>query len=85
LHRSSGVRTFSEAEEGVDQVSWESDLGAAPWPIGIEDSAVTSPFVRSLELEGPTTIFDRPERTAERATSEDELDDSYEAALKKFV
>jgi hypothetical protein len=89
------VRTLDQVDD-QDHISWSTGSLAVvhdavtPWPNGSEDSAVTAPFVRALEVEGPTTIFDRPERTArgsaiERAVTEDELDDSYEAALKKFV
>ena len=107
LQRSSGVRTlFTQAEDqaAAEQPTWSSDLhisvfdSVTPWPNGVEDSAVTAPFVRALELEGPTSIFDRsPERAnsdavltvrasrIDRAVTEEELDDSYEAALKKFV
>jgi hypothetical protein len=89
------VRTLDQVDDQDEHVSWSSGSLAVlhdvtPWPNVSEDSAVTAPFVRALEVEGPTTIFDRPERTArdsaiERAVTEDELDDSYEAALKKFV
>jgi hypothetical protein len=96
LHWASGVRTFPQGEDLAEVPTWSSDVEVAireaitPWPNGVEDSAVTAPFVRALELEGPTTIFDRsPElvtaRSFDRAVTEDELEDSYEAALKKFV
>lgn len=100
------MRTFTQVDDQAEQPTWSSDVRVAafeavtPWPSGSEDSAVTAPFVRALEVEGPTTIFDRagasgdfesPERVTargsrvERAVTDDELDDSYEAALKKFV
>lgn len=91
MHSPSGVRTFTQGDEVV---SWTSEVAVrdavTPWSNGVEDSAVTAPFVRALEVEGPTTIFDRsPElvtdRSFERAVTEDELEDSYEAALRKFV
>lgn len=91
------MRTFTQGED-QELATWSSDVEVAireaitPWPNGVEDSAVTAPFVRALETEGPTTIFDRsPERVTargsyiDRAITEDELDDSYEAALKKLL
>lgn len=79
---------FTEGEDQAAELpTWSSDVKVAvfeqitPWPNSVDESAVTSPFVRALEHEGPTSIYDR---SPERANSE-ELDDSYEAALKKFV
>jgi hypothetical protein len=62
-------------------------------PLFDDESVATEPFARALIVEGPTTIFDRPARVARgsrkiaklrRATSESELEDSYDAAMRQF-
>ena len=61
-------------------------------PLFDDESVATEPFARALFVEGPTTIFDAPVRVARgsrkiaklRLTTDRELEESYDAAMRQF-
>ena len=76
--------------EGLTAADGETVVEPPPFD---DDSIATEPFARALIVEGPTTIFDPPVRVARgsrkiaklrRATSESELEESYEEAMRQF-